>query len=519
MRTTSLCFLVLCLGFQIPAQGTSFPWLRSYANPVTNTDLWAVELMPDLDNDGVPDLLVSGGDFVATVSAKSGTVLRQKVGTLRFGVDIAVMGDVNNDGVVDFAVPTRDWGPVPYQRNTGQVEMYSGKDWSVLWTVRGPNWHTRFGSRVDKVDDVDSDGVSDLFVYSSSWSVSDNKGRLDLLSGRTGARIWFLSPLSRGDEFGRGVGYGHDVNGDGKRDVLVSSRTGVHIYDLATSRFIRTVPLSGGAANVEFIGDVNGDKTADYAIGWAAGYFAIGSVEVRSGLDDSVIHKWVYGYSPAGTGWGRILHAPGDLNADGVPDLFVSGTGADGILRVFSGKDFSILAAYSGASSNSALARGVNSRDVTGDGVPELLLCSRENGGTVHILQVGGASRFGVGSAGTGGVVPQLRQIGFPSVGNSSFAMEVASGVRNAPFAIYLAGTSQRLATQGVEICVSLPLWGEVIGVLDAQGRGSVPLGIPNLPSLHGVSVVAQAAVVDASGSLCGQSCFSTTACVGLVLN
>ena len=58
----------------------------------------------DLDRDGFPDFLVGGGDAIRGISGLTGKELFQVLGNpgTRFGERMAVIGDIDADGLDDF---------------------------------------------------------------------------------------------------------------------------------------------------------------------------------------------------------------------------------------------------------------------------------------------------------------------------------------------------------------------------------------------------------------------------------
>ncbi|MEM7205754.1 MAG: sialidase family protein [Planctomycetota bacterium] len=123
-------------------------------------------------------------------------------------------------------------------------------------------------------------------------------------------------------------------------------------------------------------------------------------------------------------------------------------------------------------------------------------------GDLYHTIALG-AQHYGVGSSGSGGVVPRLDITGLPLTG-ASFALDVTAARGNAPavFAVGIGPSSQAAApfaggTLFVEPAIALPVvLGGAAGVAGA-GTGQRVFPVPDRPSLRGINLNAQGVVVD----------------------
>ncbi len=100
----------------------------------------------DMDRDGWEDWVVGANEshqgffdagLCIVVSGKSGAVLHSLKEDEKFGYDACGLGDVNGDGVPDFAVGAErqvEWTPT--DGSEPFVQVRSGKDASILWTKR-----------------------------------------------------------------------------------------------------------------------------------------------------------------------------------------------------------------------------------------------------------------------------------------------------------------------------------------------------------------------------------------------
>jgi hypothetical protein len=136
----------------------------------------AVDGDVDVDADGTADILVGApaDSFYAPVinighvrlySGQSGAVLFEEIAAAShtsLGRSVAFVGDVNQDGFVDFAAGE------PYDStvapSSGAVRVYSGRDGSALASILGDGAQTQFGIGVAAAGDLNLDGRPDLLV-------------------------------------------------------------------------------------------------------------------------------------------------------------------------------------------------------------------------------------------------------------------------------------------------------------------------------------------------------------------
>jgi hypothetical protein len=142
-----------------------------------------------------------------------------------------------------------------------------------------------------------------------------------------------------------------------------------------------------GATNaVAPIGDVDGDQIADLVIGsWRDGTNGTqaGRAQVRSGRDGSLIREH-FG-SAAGDSFGFATSAPGDVDADGVPDYAVSApqlvswlVSGQGWVDVFSGQTGALLHHFAGTQTDSLFGATLGPvGDIDGDGHADVFLSAQ----------------------------------------------------------------------------------------------------------------------------------------------
>lgn len=201
-------------------------------------------------------------------------VRRQLVGASErhiFGYALATIADVDGDGrgevVVGAPAGTKDAG-------SGQVELWSPARGERLAIVSGDG--PAFGVAVARLGDVDGDGVGDFAVGEAPiLRNAAAQGRVVVVSGRTRERLRVLVNDVPGVWFGAALAAVGDVDGDGRGDLAVGGNFGgapglVRLFSLADGRELRSVrdddPAHGFGTTLLGLPDVDGDGAADLAV-------------------------------------------------------------------------------------------------------------------------------------------------------------------------------------------------------------------------------------------------------------
>ena len=272
---------------------------------------------------------------------------------LGFGKSVARMGDLDGDGVTEYAISSDgfDWGSSGHDQ--GVVRIYSGANGGFLYQIDGPPSGKGFGTAIAGLGDVDGDGKGDLAVGAPQTGAG---GEVYLHSGADGHLIRILDNAPHGGQFGSVLDALGDLDGDGRGDLIVgawgaklgtvfkgmarviSGASGTTLYE-----FFGAAQGDSCGASVAGAGDVDADGTPDFAYGMPDfGASDTGTVRIHSGFDGSLLHEFQGGAPDTHTG--KRIAGLGDANGDGFDDLTLTlYYGYPGQMGVLSGKDGVLL--------------------------------------------------------------------------------------------------------------------------------------------------------------------------------
>ncbi len=336
--------------------------LRSFVSPMPVFDGAfgiSVASIRDLDGDGHGDLIIGayGEGRVYVYSGATGNLIRTLTYSTPhggyFGISVSAVPDLDGDGVDDIVVgASGEFG------ETGLVYVFSGATGAELHRIESP--HPRsgglFGDCVSGVPDADGDGAGDILVGAPledypipGWGW----GRAYLFSGATGQLLHAIeSPVTPARQFGERVAGIPDVDGDGRGDLVISgweqNAPGpiygaglVHVFSGATGALLYSLTSptiqSGGAFGTALAGvpDLDGDGRAEILVG------AVGE-EIEPPFDATTLHGTAYLFSGA-TGallrrfrlsqtqqFGNIAAVIPDANGDGRPEFAIGSNDCPG---------------------------------------------------------------------------------------------------------------------------------------------------------------------------------------------
>lgn len=262
------------------------------------------------------------------------------------GFSMAPVGDLNADGLDDFAV-AEVAADTQGRTNNGRVWVVAGRDdisdvnllspttGQLLMTVDGAISEERIGN-IASVGDVNGDGVDDFLLgaYTSTpWgSGIAVPGAAYVVFGGAGATgeidtanlgtkgFTIVGPTRQRDRLGISVSPAGDVNGDGKADLLIGADG---VTNAATGN------RNGGAAVV--FGAAGNDRV--YTDPLAAGGQSVYTCATPVTLVDACASPVRRGYwidgAVASDSTGYSVAGIGDVNGDTVPDLALGAYGYD----------------------------------------------------------------------------------------------------------------------------------------------------------------------------------------------
>ncbi len=285
-----------------------------------------------------------------------------------FGTALAGAGDVDGDGVADILVsaPSEASG----SDVTGAVYVYSGADWEA-W-VDGPyeriTGDSAIGATIASLGDVDGDGLDDFAL--GSPSVGSDRGEVDIFLGGPGhstvSDAWAkIEADDAGQAFGSSMAVG-DLDEDGVNELVVAGKGAkdpsspdgrAWIFNGTTLRTglyspnaVAQLTLSGGPGNeyhalgVALPGDVNGDTIPDLVLSGSdpdsgtGGEMAIFLGPLAT-MDPNWANCPLLTPDSATRSFASLLVGLGDVNQDSHGDFGASAQTADGpVLYIYTGR-------------------------------------------------------------------------------------------------------------------------------------------------------------------------------------
>ncbi|MBK8979775.1 MAG: FG-GAP repeat protein [Planctomycetes bacterium] len=383
-----------------------FPTL--FGNAASDRFGWALAALGDVDQDGLPDLLVGapGSDFrvpdggsAFAFSGVGGGLRATLDGTVaggQLGWAVAGVGDQDGDGRADFAAGAPFESPVPYTES-GAVHLWRSAAAASTSLFGGAASGARAGWALSSAGDLDRDGFPELAIASPDPAA----GRCVVLSVARGSVLFDLAGVSAGQDFGWSLAADGDPDGDGRSDLCCAAPAA----NLAGSAFHYDLPVQLGDAleelgfprdidevrSARFIDDLDRDGYPELLVGAHDRTLGEGVFYVLSGgaaPGSGPIRRF---RSPVQSGsFGAAATGLGDLDGDGYEDFAFGDPGApSATVRIHSGspgQTASEITSFSHAASGTSFGLQLSSAgDLDGDGVQELLVGAPLTPGTVTV--------------------------------------------------------------------------------------------------------------------------------------
>lgn len=371
------------------------------------------------------------------------------------GMQVFFLDDINGDGIPEFGCGSfctdlRD-------NNSGSVYIFDGATQQGIRRHDGYGHQARLGESAISIPDIDGDGFRDYMSGARNETAHGlRRGVVYVWSGLTGDVIHTLAGREKEGDFGRGLAWIHDIDGDGVLDLAIgapserSERGTVGLYSGATGENFRT--FSGPGAGAQFgysvasIADMNGDGVRDLAVGAPMWDNDKGGVYFYSGVDGQLLAQRLGQDEGSRFGW-KIVDV-GDVNQDGRPEIMVGEPCTDRAYLITSttGNNLRVYQGQVNPTKSGVGHEMASAGDFNGDGYPDYAIGhpGEWDYNTFTLLGAGGGVRIYSGKDGI------LLQEFAPFEDDDSFGSSVA---------IYPEATPV-----GRMVLIGAPAWGDLSG-------------------------------------------------------
>lgn len=339
----------------------------------------------------------------------------------RFGSSVAPFNDVDGAGHPGIAVGAIAASPSG-KSGAGSVYVISFVNVQTRYRLDGQEAGDQFGRNLAMIGDLNNDKVSELIVSAPAGNVGGmtNAGYVGLFSGKDGKKLDYYTGTTKDFGLGHSLAGLGDINRDGTPDFAIGTpyassgekdSAGVVIIEQSQNGSLNRQPFSiyGEAAGDKFgwsiagIGDVNGDRIPDIAVG-APGVklsngASVGRVYILSGNGGTALYK-VDG-TELNERFGFSVVGIDDIDGDNVPDFAVGAPAVDltdktppnpgnessGKAYVFSGKNGNLIFKLEGFPQGSLFGFSLAGGDVDGDSLSDIIVGDPSAGqkhGSVH---------------------------------------------------------------------------------------------------------------------------------------
>ncbi len=328
-----------------------------------------LDVSPDLDRDGSADVLLgtaggytTPGRSVIGLSGATGDTLWRYTRYEQWGWVYCVRSfvDVDGDTVPDVlgAAGTSSTPP----GYTGAGVLVSGRTGAEIWFFRLPS---DAAECVAPFVDLTGDSVPEVLLGAGGNSINDT---IYCLSGRDGSPVWKYRTGGSVDD----CELIRDVNGSGTPDVICGGWSdSVYCLEGSTGARIWRTEIGLIVMEVVPIRDTDGDGKDDVVVGsWSS------TIRVLSGATGALLWSGFVGSDA----WSVDTLA--DVTGDGIPEV-VAGAVNGRNAKLFSGADGTELWYYN---FGERVYDVTGAPDLTGDGRPDVLVGLQDQGNEAHHL-------------------------------------------------------------------------------------------------------------------------------------
>lgn len=377
----------------------------------------------DVNNDGYDDVIVGAPNYDNDqlvegrvyfyygtsngLKTESDWVAEGDQAAANFGISLAGVGDINDDGYADILIGAHEYDGAG--NAFGYYGSADGLNTIADWMAEGNQLGASFGLTLDTAGDVNGDGYDDILIGSPYFDNGEaNSGRVFVYhgsaSGLSLSSSWEAGGSQANAIFGQSVGTAGDVNNDGYSDIIIGSsyndgqtagRVSVYFGGSTGLSLTPDWEVQSGQANAGFgiavstAGDVNNDGYDDILIGAylydngqsdeGRAYLYYGSASGPGGT------PWTAESNQANANFGVAVNAAGDVNGDGYDDVIVgayrydSGQNNEGWAYVYHGSSTGLSTTYSwhgeGNQGSAFFGFAVSGAgDVNGDGYDDVIV-------------------------------------------------------------------------------------------------------------------------------------------------
>jgi len=379
----------------------------------------AIQVHPDLNNDGFNDVVIGtggGNEHVYALDGTNGQIVWEFGDNVNYSLGdfsaIDVQRDFNLDGKNDvLAIADGNETGTGYKK----AFLFNSTNGQIIWTYTFPGPNPSFGKAIISIDDISGDGKPDVVIgYGNNGSTNLTTAALN---GTNAGVLWtFNSVAYEPKEL-----LEYPVAGE-KPDVIVAEYFGrVHRIDGETGAPMWTnfFGSSAGMIQINLIRDVNADGSDDILVAAFSG-----GVACISGETGLLIWSWPMNYQYG-------VYSVPDLNNDGLDDVIAGDQ--NGVVFLISGNGSEVFYSYTFAGDRVSAVNCMPSID--GNASWELLAGSRAGklicfSGGLNAISSGwmaeisiadngvktGTLEFGQLPNASDGIDPQLGELELPPV-------------------------------------------------------------------------------------------------------